>query len=104
MANTKKKAKTPAKNNGVQSGVLRSKNRFREKYGDYPVWAFDSKKEWLQAVRKRWTKFRRAMHPYRDSVMSGSAFYPKEVYDWLKGMDKEMEQMTKRMREYYKNA
>lgn len=103
MATTKKKAKKPAKNNGVQSNVLSSKN-FSERYGGYPHWAFDTKREWLRAVRKRWAAFKRARHPYKESVMSGSAFYPKEVYEWLQRTEKEFEQMTLVMREYYKNA
>lgn len=71
---------------------------------DYPYWAHPTKREWLKDVRKRWNEFKRVRHPYKRSVMSGSAYYPKEVYQWLIKSERELKKMDLLMREYYKNA
>lgn len=98
----KKKTSTTYKaGNGIKSVVSRRKNRASQK-NDYPHWAYPSKKDWLRDVRKRWAKFRRMQG--EQSIMSGCAFYPKEVYRWLYDFRQEMDRMNKLMRDYYKGA
>jgi len=65
----------------------------------YPKHAFQTKRLWLQTVRKRWIILRNTFRA-GDSIMLGSAYYPKDVYKWLRDFEK----MDKIMKEYYKNA
>lgn len=64
----------------------------------YPYFAYKTKKEWLRMSRKRWVVFRKSLR--QCDVKLGCAYYPKEVYEWLKKFG----EMDKAMKEYYKNA
>ena len=61
----------------------------------YPTWNY-TKRDWLRNVRKRWVVFRKV----RADIRYGSAYFPKEVYEWLS----QFEKMDDLMRDYYKGA
>lgn len=65
---------------------------------EYPHWVYKTHKEWLLSVRKRWVKFRKVFN--NDRVREGCAYYPPEVYEWLRKFKK----MDAKMKKYYKNA
>lgn len=69
---------------------------------DYPDWNHESKKSWLRQVRKQWSDFRRKIN--HSDYNCGSAYYPEEVYEWIKKFQSDFEKMDKIMRDYYKNA
>ncbi len=64
----------------------------------YPSHAYNSKREWLRSVRKRWVQFRKALNT--SEVTHGCIFYPQEVYNAIESIRKADEAM----KEFYKNA
>ena len=65
---------------------------------NYPDHAYGTRREWLKRVRDKWNCFRKSFH--KTEVITGCAYYPDEVYNWLI----QFEKMNKLMKEYYKNA
>jgi len=75
-----------------------------EKKKDYPHWVYPSKKAWLRRTRHYWSEFYRSMkYPPDENIMTGSAYYPKSVYDWLNKFRDQLEEVNKVMKDYYKN-
>lgn len=78
-------------------------NRERQKIR-FPNWQHKTNRDWLKNVRKRWKAFRLFYRFGESNIMTGSAYYPKEVYEWLVKTQNEFEKMDEIMKQYYKNA
>ena len=55
------------------------------------------KQQWLRQARKQWSSFRRY---FKKMMLPVDAYYPDEVYQWLRQFDK----MDEIMRDFYRNA